>query len=147
MSDAREIAGMLSMVGLALRRSVLVPKSPDAFAMAARMNDPQPGDLVVETSSFRREIDADRVGRLIRRETDDTWVIERLHVPGEFRWSNASFVALPDTLISSKWAPVPDPPSHAYLPAVFGGAFGERCNFHNEVTGQCLRVVDDPVHV
>lgn len=75
-----------------------------------RMTRPQPGDLVVEVSSFRREFDPDSVGRLLRIEGDDPrnpdrWVIEPLLRPGEEQgWSNAQFVAVPDGERLNRWS-------------------------------------------
>jgi hypothetical protein len=69
-------------------------------AIRERMMNPQPGDLVVETSMWGTPRDPDQVGRLIRVSGDEHrryYVVEPLHRPGaEQGWENGSFAAIPD---------------------------------------------------
>lgn len=78
-----------------------------AAALAFKwMSDPQPGDLVIETSTAHyRDRDADAVGRLVRKAREPNtnhmletvWYVERLDGTTE-RWRNADFIRLPETL-------------------------------------------------
>lgn len=111
------------MMALLIRKATLVGnQAPVVKAMYERMNDPQPGDLVIETSSARRPGSEYRgFGFLLarRREwcsNDEEWAIyraeqpdddERLadhywyvqYGPGErdiARWEDCEFIAIPD---------------------------------------------------
>lgn len=111
MSDERtQLAEHVFNLGAALWSMALHGGKPRAGELVyERMNRPRPGDLVVEVSSFRKSFDPDAVGHLIRKEGDpdssDDWVIEPLLRPGEeLRWSNAQFVAIPDTFALNRWS-------------------------------------------
>lgn len=106
---------LLYYAGKALWMSVLIGNPPPAtVALHARMNDPRPGDLVIENGRMGGGFDPDSVGRLLRVEHPDDeerirYVVEPLGRPGEEQgWRNARFVALPDRRSSWQWASVYD---------------------------------------
>lgn len=102
---------LLYYAGQALWMSVLIGNPPPAtVALHARMNKPEPGDLVIEIGRIGGAFDPDSVGRLLRIEhsADEArirYVIEPLGRQGEEQgWRNARFVALPDQRSSWQWA-------------------------------------------
>jgi hypothetical protein len=74
--------------------------STERKIIAERMAYPQPGDLVVETSTWGTPRDPDMVGRLIRVSGDEDrrhYVVEPLWRPGQEQgWANAVFAAVPE---------------------------------------------------
>lgn len=106
------LAELLFYVGRALEAAVNVGQpAPAVAALAERMHNPRPGDLVMEVTSFG-PFDPDSIGRLLRVETSPTdhtfvtrWVTEPLGRPGQEQgWQNAEFVALPDMRSSVRWS-------------------------------------------
>lgn len=83
-------------LGDKLRRAVMVGNpAPIVAEMWARMNAPQLGDLVLETSTMRRQ-DPDWLGRLVsiqKLEGDCRFVIRTLD-DREVSWVNATFITL-----------------------------------------------------
>jgi hypothetical protein len=111
----REAKRNLAFVAIALWDSVLIGDPPPAvLARYERMRSPQPGDLVMETSTIRslcRDLADDRWdGQFIpyvrsemrehAYEDGETWsetVAICLNADGnEFAWTNADLVAVPD---------------------------------------------------
>lgn len=98
-------------LGLQLYRSSL-NNTPNCRVLFARMDDPKPGDLVIEVT--HRPKDPDKavgwlveLDRMVERfdpsepEPREVWYekqtfINRLDGGGEISWSNCRFVAIPD---------------------------------------------------
>jgi hypothetical protein len=74
--------------------------------LAERMRRPQPGDIVMEISSFGRGWDPNRIGRLVRiegRSPDEHYIVAPLHDPDQqWGWRQSEFIALP-TEQAEKW--------------------------------------------
>jgi len=91
--------------------------APTVRAALDKMSHPQPGDWVIETSTiWDRARDRDRFGRLLRTAAEPMWTPEQWAEGGggadpiplerifyirtadgrEYRWRNASFIAIPD---------------------------------------------------
>lgn len=90
------------MMGMTMRSATLVGNAaPNVGRLRERMMNPEPGDLVIETSSARRK-DSEHhgIGILLarRRERDEADVFYVQYGPGErdiARWANSEFAALP----------------------------------------------------
>ncbi len=109
MSEPVDVSRLTYSMGRALYRLAMLTGTPDSEQRALwdRMTSPQPGDVVIEVTSFRG-YDPDGVGRLLRVEDQDDdprHVVEPLHAPGtEQGWRNAEFIALPEVDLR-EWAP------------------------------------------
>jgi hypothetical protein len=114
-------AAIIGAAGLAAYRMTLVGHAaPLVEAYRERVTKPEPGDLVVEVTSFgmheRRGVAHEAVGFLVshgddtfyddaegpwsadeRRGTEEFWMV-RPYVGGEpVRWTNADFISIPRT--------------------------------------------------
>lgn len=129
MTDLEKAAVMLGVAGYTAWSNSLIGAAPPSLRnYYDRASNPQPGDLVVETSSFWiRMRDGNRpfvcVGRLVSHAVEqvpyvfdddhvpdpdddltyneEAWYVDLLSDPDRkepFRWMNASFVAIPTTL-------------------------------------------------
>ncbi len=101
MADELELAELVAQVTLNLRRACMVGSpAPVVAYMWNLMNDPRPGDLVLEVSRFRKEpFEPASLGRLVRVEDDEVrgriYTVVPLTGPQageEVPWENASFV-------------------------------------------------------
>lgn len=109
--------------------------APVVEATGKWMRDPRLGDLVMETSTiWNAERDAERFGRLVRVSLDPVWTPEEWAASGEdastpipthrvwyvalpdgreYRWHNASFIAIPpDIHAFDGTRPASPEPSH-----------------------------------
>lgn len=127
-----ELARLIAMAGYAAWCATLIGNAPPSTkALYDRMRAPQPGDLVVETSTLHRTPwDPGAVGRLLRTAMEPRWTRERWIADGgdadepirteqiwyvapfvptqdgrdEVRWWNASFIAIPDVPSVDEWS-------------------------------------------
>jgi len=92
-------AAALGAVGLAAYRMTLVGHAaPMVTAYFERVSNPQPGDLVVEYTTFaRRERDGqahEAVGFLVSRDGDECTIEPYVGGAPEL-WGNAEFISIP----------------------------------------------------
>lgn len=84
------------MYSLALARCHVVPYGPDDRTLFNWMNDPGPGDMVVEWTSL--SLSPKRVGRMLAIEEEDGYEVYYIvGIDGEvMRWTNCTFIRIPD---------------------------------------------------
>lgn len=114
--QAEETARRIWFIGNQLW-SASLNLSPNGLALHERMNNPQPGDLVI-VWLIRRGDEANAVGRFLRVEDvplhdeetgeeygpERRYIIERIGRPGdEFSWTNVQLLAVPDMERWSWW--------------------------------------------
>ena len=109
-----ELVEHLAHIGRALWAAThLGDPTPAVARLRDRMDQPRPGDLVMEVEPFAADdFDPDSVGRLLRIERWPGWptrcVIEPLLRPGEERDGlELSLIALPDQPSYAQWTDQP----------------------------------------
>jgi hypothetical protein len=98
------------------RATIVGDPAPFVRELGTRMANPQPGDLVLETTTLRRPNSyGARLGRLLRivDEPFPDWPDDEGDAPlervwyitlpdgREYRWTNASFIAVPTEIIET----------------------------------------------
>lgn len=96
-----EVGNVIAAAGHAAFMMAVIAGAPPAVqAYRDRALTPQPGDLVLELTSYqlrdRTGEGHEALGTFVRRE-GDSWIVENFARGVEERWANCEFVAIPRT--------------------------------------------------